>query len=316
MNSEKLDNPLLLKVDKATPKLSIGMPVYNGERLICRALDSLLAQTFADFELIISDNASTDATGAVCREYAKRDARIRYHRQQINRGTFDNFNFVLEQANANFFMWAAHDDAWDKCFIEKIMRTFELLDCSVVAIASEAQYTINTEKQIFFPEGEAFYNTGYFSAFDRIKNILNNNYGNLFYSIYRTACLYVDGKTLLSPLNQISLNEIPFFILIAEKGNWLVIPEILFFKETNKDTYKRAKWEMVGRKLPCISFKNYFSTLIYSFFYHIKAMYDINRSIDILDMLSNKRFKLKLIATGNLMKHYLSNVILRKVIGW
>lgn len=100
------------------PQVSIGMPVYNGVPFIREALDSLLAQTFTDFELIISDNASTDGTEAICREYAAKDARIRYVRQSENRGAAANFQFVLDEAVGEYFMWAAADDVWLPKFIE------------------------------------------------------------------------------------------------------------------------------------------------------------------------------------------------------
>lgn len=86
------------------------MPVYNGKAFIREAIDSLLAQTFTDFELIISDNASTDGTDASCRKYAERDSRIRYVRQPENRGAVTNFQFVLDEAVGKYFMWAAADD--------------------------------------------------------------------------------------------------------------------------------------------------------------------------------------------------------------
>ncbi len=95
-----------------TPAVSIGMPVYNGAGFIRDALDSLLAQTFTDFELIISDNASTDDTQAICAAYAARDPRIRYIRQPRNQGGVPNFLYVLQQARGDYFMWAAHDDIW------------------------------------------------------------------------------------------------------------------------------------------------------------------------------------------------------------
>ena len=76
--------------EKATPKVSIGMPVYNGEGFIHKALDSVQAQTFSDFELIISDNASTDATAEICKEYERRDKRIQYIRQPKNMGALFN----------------------------------------------------------------------------------------------------------------------------------------------------------------------------------------------------------------------------------
>lgn len=107
-------------MDQSRPMVSIGMPVYNGERFIREALDSLLAQTFADFELIISDNASTDATASICGQYAKQDSRIRYLRQESNIGAAANFRFVLDQAVAPYFMWAACDDKWSSDWLEEM----------------------------------------------------------------------------------------------------------------------------------------------------------------------------------------------------
>lgn len=101
------------------PLVSIGMPVFNGERTLCPALDSLLGQTFADFELIISDNASTDRTEEICRARAARDARVRYLRQERNIGSHGNFRFVLQQALGQDFMWAAVDDLWAPTFVEE-----------------------------------------------------------------------------------------------------------------------------------------------------------------------------------------------------
>lgn len=106
-----------LPENRLIPTVSIGMPVYNGERYIRAALESLLAQSFTDFELIISDNASTDATESICREYAARDARIVCIRHEKNRGASANFQFVLDQARGEFFMWAACDDVRSPDFI-------------------------------------------------------------------------------------------------------------------------------------------------------------------------------------------------------
>lgn len=95
------------------------MPIYNGASSISQALDSLLAQTFTDFEMVISDNASTDTTEQICRKYAIRDRRIKYIRQSENKGAIFNFNFVLQEARGEYFMWAAADDFWQPSFIEK-----------------------------------------------------------------------------------------------------------------------------------------------------------------------------------------------------
>lgn len=104
------------------PTISIGMPVYNGEMFIKEALDSLLVQSFRDFELIISDNASTDATAKICREYAEADSRVRYFRQDTNIGAAANFKFVLEQSSGDYFMWAASDDKWSPDWLEQLHR--------------------------------------------------------------------------------------------------------------------------------------------------------------------------------------------------
>jgi glycosyltransferase involved in cell wall biosynthesis len=92
------------------PTVSIGMPVYNGEEFLRNAIDALLSQYFTDFELIISDNASSDQTESICRAYAERDKRIRYFRQPVNLGAEANFSYVLDRAKGEYFMWAASDD--------------------------------------------------------------------------------------------------------------------------------------------------------------------------------------------------------------
>lgn len=120
-----------LKVSRPTPIVTIGMPVYNGEKYLRSALDSLLAQNFTDFELIISDNASTDMTAEICEEYSRRDARIKYILQPENIGIFRNFEYVIKAANAKYFMVACDDDLYDQAFLETLMsilRTDCLLD--------------------------------------------------------------------------------------------------------------------------------------------------------------------------------------------
>ncbi len=101
------------------PRVSIGMPVYNGEAFLDQAIESILAQTFSDFELIISDNGSHDATEAVCRRYAAQDARIRYRRYEENRGAAWNFNNVFRLARGEYFKWAADDDLHADTFLEQ-----------------------------------------------------------------------------------------------------------------------------------------------------------------------------------------------------
>jgi glycosyltransferase involved in cell wall biosynthesis len=100
-----------------TPSASVGLPVYNGAASVAAAIDSVLGQTWTDFELIVSDNGSTDGTESICRAYAERDPRVRYHRQPTNRGADFNFRFVLEASTGEFFMWNAADDARSPDFL-------------------------------------------------------------------------------------------------------------------------------------------------------------------------------------------------------
>jgi hypothetical protein len=112
-------------VDAAVPRVSIGLPVFNGERYIAQAIEALLAQTFTDFELIICDNCSTDNTPNIVRQYAQQDPRIRYHINSENIGWWRNFNRTFELARGEFFMWNAVDDLRAPTFIERCLAQLE-----------------------------------------------------------------------------------------------------------------------------------------------------------------------------------------------
>ncbi|MGE5499760.1 MAG: glycosyltransferase family 2 protein [Syntrophothermus sp.] len=110
---------------KNRPLVSLGMPVYNGENYINEAIDSILAQTFTDFVLIISDNASEDKTQEICEEYARQDERILYYRNDRNVGAAANFNRVFELSDSKYFKWASHDDRIAPDFLEKAVNVME-----------------------------------------------------------------------------------------------------------------------------------------------------------------------------------------------
>lgn len=106
------------------PAVSIGMPVYNAERYLRETIGAVLAQTFRDFELIISDNASTDGSLAICEEFARSDPRVRVVRQETNLGAAANFRTVLDAARAPIFMWAGADD-WRSA--DSLALTYDIL---------------------------------------------------------------------------------------------------------------------------------------------------------------------------------------------
>lgn len=129
------------------PTVSIGLPVYNGENFIGAAIESILQQTFQDYELIISDNASTDRTAEICQRYASQDPRIRYYRNPTNRGPAWNYNQVFHLSNGEYFKWVAHDDVLAPTFIEATLATL-IADESAVLSFSKVNIIDETSRII------------------------------------------------------------------------------------------------------------------------------------------------------------------------
>ena len=98
----------------STPMITVGMPVYNGDKYIEQAIESILSQTFGDFEFLISDNASTDRTREICLDYAVSDSRIHYLRNDVNLGAARNYNRLFEIGSAPYFRWMNADDVAEK----------------------------------------------------------------------------------------------------------------------------------------------------------------------------------------------------------
>ena len=176
-----------------TPNLvSIGLPVFNGEPFLAEALDSLLAQSFSDFELIISDNASTDRTQSICESRRQRDPRVRYFRQPANRGAASNFNFVLSQATGKYFMWAAHDDLWDREWIATLLRNFS----AGTAISFGHVVLIAADGQIIMTHGDLGFTGSRLSRLVRYF-LADEHHGkaNLIYGMYLTDTIRDIGFT-------------------------------------------------------------------------------------------------------------------------
>jgi glycosyltransferase involved in cell wall biosynthesis len=115
------------------PLVSIGLPVFCGERYLREALDSVLGQTVEDLEVVVSDNASTDGTADILADYAARDPRVRVSRSPMNRGAGWNFNHVLHESRGTYFKWLAHDDLIDPRFLERCIDALEAQPDAVLA---------------------------------------------------------------------------------------------------------------------------------------------------------------------------------------
>lgn len=114
-----------LEMSTSNTRLNIGLPVFNGEKYLEKALDSLLSQTYKDFKLIICDNASTDKTEQICRKYAKIDARVHYYRNKTNVGGPANYNLVFKLSSSKYFKWAAYDDVHAPDYLQKCLEVLD-----------------------------------------------------------------------------------------------------------------------------------------------------------------------------------------------
>ncbi len=100
-------------------EITVGLPVYNGEKYLASSIDSIISQTFQNFELVITDNASTDNTGSICKKYAQIDSRVKYHRNEKNLGASANHNLTVSLAKGKYFVWGSYDDIRHPEYLEK-----------------------------------------------------------------------------------------------------------------------------------------------------------------------------------------------------
>lgn len=138
------------------PRVSIAIPVYNGEAFLEDAVRSILNQTFGDIEVLISDNASTDRTEAICRSFASEDARVKYHRNAENIGAGPNFNRAFGLARGEFFKWQAHDDLLSPTYVERCVAVLDAQsDVSLVfgrtQCIDENGVEIDWDEELFMP---------------------------------------------------------------------------------------------------------------------------------------------------------------------
>ena len=216
-----------------SPKVSIGMPVFNSEFKIKKALDSLLAQSFTNFETIISDNCSKDKTMHICEDYKSKDYRIKYFRQSQNIGAFSNFEFVLNKAKSKYFMWACDDDIWLPKFIENCMKLLEKnksvnLAMTNFKVISRFSSFLNLK---FNPNAFSFLEVKNrdLRVLAYAKKSFNEHKDNMMFSLWKTIFLkkkFNQMKKLVKrPIAGGPLND---FILF--KSNSRLCKEVLFMK--------------------------------------------------------------------------------------
>jgi glycosyltransferase involved in cell wall biosynthesis len=157
------------------PRLSVGLPVYNSSAYVADSIEAILGQTFEDFDLIISDNASTDDTGDICRRYLKQDSRVRYFRQPKNVGLSPNHNFCVEQSGAELFKWAAGDDLYARNLLEKCVAALD--ENPRVVLAHSWTAMIDGSGTVFQANSYPL-RTSATRAPDRFRSLLNDSGGD------------------------------------------------------------------------------------------------------------------------------------------
>lgn len=208
---------------KKIPLVSIGLPVYNGERFLASTLDSILTQTFGEFELIISDNASTDDTERICSEYAAQDRRIRYFRNEKNLGVAKNFNRVFELSSGKYFRWNSADDLCASNLVEK---------CKAILDKHHEVVLCHPKTMIIDENGKAIdrHNDRLDLRFPKVRDryrqlrqnlrLCNAQYGLIRSKVLRKTTLF--GNYIAS--------DMVFLAELSLYGQFWEIPEYLFFR--------------------------------------------------------------------------------------
>jgi glycosyltransferase involved in cell wall biosynthesis len=222
-----------------TPRLTIGLPVYNGEKYVAESIEALLGQSFTDFELIISDNASTDGTGDISRRYEKQDSRVRYFRQAQNIGLAPNHNFVVEQARGELFKWTAGDDLYARDLVERCIDALDKYPDVVLAHSWSAKVDPSgaVTKAFEYP-----LNTSSPRAPERFRSLLFVSGGDDDYGVMRTAVL---RKTAMKE----SYHHADRTIIaeLALYGRFYQVPDWLYFRREHPDRAERAFPSMRSR---------------------------------------------------------------------
>jgi glycosyltransferase involved in cell wall biosynthesis len=205
-----------------TPRLSIGLPVYNGARFIAQSLDALLGQSFDDFELIISDNASTDETGDICRKYEKQDPRVRYVRQPCNIGLSPNHNFTLNEARGELFKWASHDDLYAR---DLLKLCIEALDGHPDVVLAHSWSARIDESSKLIGADEYPLTTASPRPSERFRTTLVDFGGDDDYGVIRTHVL-----RRVAPRDSYHHADRTIVTELALQGQFYQVPEWLYFR--------------------------------------------------------------------------------------
>lgn len=253
------------------PRVTIGLPVYNGERYLAYAIDSILSQTFTDFELLIGDNASTDRTPEICAEYARRDPRVRHIRHATNLGAGPNYDHLWYAARGEYFKWNAHDDGVLPQFLEKTVAALDahpeavLAAVGILEIDGEGKELRRYANPL--PDCDSPDPAKRFSAIINVRHQCED-----FFGLWRRQAMV--GSQLHDSFTG---SDRTFLAEMALRGPWVKVPEVLFIHREHDNRYTRSvllknrdkaeSWQNTVK--PVKGSSTYFHLVIYKHFWNL-----------------------------------------------
>ena len=231
-------------------KVSIGLPVFNGEKFIRKKLESILSKTFQDFTIVISDNGSTDHTCKICEEISKMDDRITFFHHKENKGFYWNYNFVLNKAETKYFVFAAADDIWSKNFLESNINVLEKCKELVGSIGECSLFNRIIDSNTHKSEINILKNSRKYQYVhpvkgelkEKIRFYLDFQMGPQFYSIFRTKDIKFANFYRNKANYGMWQSDFATILKILKKGNLHVDSESFFYKEVSTKSRSIIKY--------------------------------------------------------------------------
>ena len=217
------------------PKVSVGLPIYNGEKTVVRALNHILNQTYTNYELLISDNDSTDDTEAICRAYEQKHSSIKYFKRDHNYGISNNFNFVAMQAKGEYFIWMHDDDYWKQEFLETLVTELDLKPEIGLSMCAIQRINANGDKHdlIQFNKNDDPYYMSPLKLMNQIAGGWANKkrYHLFMFSMFRTKLFLTAGKY---DDNDVPHPDRVFMCQFALATKFSYIDKILYFRTVHE----------------------------------------------------------------------------------
>ncbi len=277
--------------DTSYPLVSIGVPVFNGEKSLENAIECLLEQDYPNLEIIISDNASTDATQNICEKYSRNESRIKYFRTEENLGAIWNFNHVFELSTGKYFMWAAHDDLRESSFVSSCVDKLEQHPDAVLCQAHTANYIEGNDEVLYVANLDSFDNE--ISLSERYRETLKCFPATAIYGVYRSSAVH---KTQL--YQNCIATDLAFIQELSMYGQFIQVPRVLF------KYYARKEWNTVEQDFYFFIGKKYkpwwYLPFVVLFFNHWNRIASSQNSI-----------RTKILLFGVLVNHEISRIAFR-----